>query len=539
MRNFLIICLSCSLLFACKSNKKEDHRPNIIVIMADDMGYNDLGCYGSEIPTPHLDRLAQNGKIITQFYNAARCCPSRASLLTGRYPHQAGIGAMTEGLMHPDSTIIPSYIGYLNDTSVTIAEVLNEAGYQTFMSGKWHVGDSLTQWPYDRGFEKTFSLIWGASNYFNTKPFINKNQEIVVTENGKKVDLDSDFYFTDKFTEKAGEFIENRDHNKPFFLYLSYTAPHWPIHAPEEDIQLFEGKYMIGWDSLRLQRVKNLKSKKLIPENTLLSPRHKSVPPWHTISPDDQKIWDRRMAVYAAMIYKMDQGIGRIYDKLKEDGELENTIIMFLSDNGATKAEIFWITDWIAERGGPIGSEASFQSYGKWANTSNAPFREFKSKVHEGGILTPFIISWPEKFNHGIIKDYPAHIMDIMPTLIEAAGAEYPEKYKGKRIGRHEGKSLLPVLLGQHQYSERIFFWEHSGEKAVRSGDWKLIMEGEEWKLYNLSEDRTELNDLSAQNPEIKHELEQKYLKWAEKVGVVPDSLYDDLILIRNADWFE
>lgn len=539
-KHFIVLFGAPILLNACKPGINESN-PNIILIVADDMGYSDLSCYGSEIQTPNIDKLAYSGKRFTQFYNQTRCCPSRASLLTGLYQHQVGIGGMTEGQMYPDSTLIPSYIGYLNRKGITIAEALRENGYQTFMSGKWHLGDPEDTWPVKRGFDKTFSLIWGCSNYFNTKPYLNENQEVIVTLNGKPVQPEPGFYFTNEFTKYALKFIEEKDKDKPFFLYLAYTAPHWPIQALNKDIELYKGKYMMGWDSLRMQRFERMKEMGIIPADTRLSPKYDQVPDWNALSEDEKQTWDLRMAVYAAMIHRMDIGIGKVVEKLKEQGELENTIIMFLSDNGATNAAIYSATQWIADRSGAIGTEQSFDAYGYWANTSNTPFRKFKSHTFEGGIITPFIFHWPAEIKPGLITGYPGHINDVMPTLLDITGTQYPVKYQGHELIPLEGTSLLPLLNGEELENDRTLFWEHLGNKAVRKGDWKMVFakSNKKWYLYNLAEDNTEVNDLSEDYPEKVEELKHLYDDWAERVGALPDTLYKDLVLVRNADWFE
>lgn len=536
-----VFLLSSLGLFTAFSAKSPAQKPNIVLILADDLGYSDIGCYGSEIPTPNIDRLAKSGKVFTQFYNQARSCPSRASLLTGLYPHQAGIGGMTEGLMYPDSTLIPSYIGYLNRSSVTLAEVLRENGYQTFMSGKWHVGDSVTQWPSARGFDKDFSLVWGCSNYFNTKPYLNDKQEIIVSYNGKPVQPAPGFYFTTEFTRYALQFIDEADDSKPFFLYLSYTAPHWPIQALDTDIAMFKGKYMMGWDSMRMERFERMKSLGIIPESTALSPKFENVPDWSTLSPEQKQVWDLRMAVYAAMIYRMDLCIGEVIAKLQDKGIFDNTIIIFLSDNGATNAEVFWATNWCADRSGATGTEKSFESYGKWANTSNTPFRKFKYTTYEGGIRTPFIFHWPQGAKSGLVSHYPGCTFDIMPTLLDIIDGQYPSVYAGNEITPSDGQSLWPLLQNQEQPNNRTLFWEHFGEKAIRWGDWKMVYNKNlaEWELYNLSEDMTEINDQSKAQPEIVKTLLTEYTVWAEKMQVVPDTLYKKLIMIRNADWFK
>jgi arylsulfatase len=536
-------------LFACQNGSEKEadqEKPNIVLIMADDMGYSDLGCTGSEIETPNLDRLAEEGLLMTRFYNEARSAPTRASLLTGLYQHQTGMGNMTEGLMYPDSTRIPSYQGYLSNNCVTIAEALKQNNYQTFISGKWHVGDPEKAHPENRGFDRTFSLIWGSSNYFNLEPFISESMEITMKLDGKEYTPPEDFYMTRAFTDHAIQFVEERNEEQPFFLYLSYTAPHWPLHALPGDIKRFEGDYMQGWNTVRQKRYARMKELGIIPDEWELSPSFNEqsavTPEWDTLNREEKHTWDRRMAVYAAMMYRMDAGIGRVVEKLKSIGEYENTLILFLSDNGACRASLYRATSWCAERGGPIGSENSFDSYGpRWANVSNTPFRLFKSSTMEGGIITPLIAHWPKVIKQQHISHKPGHIIDIMPTLLDITNTQYPKKYKGRQILPLEGQSLLPIIQGREEQfkTDRSLYWEHQGNRAVREGKWKLVYLDKtgEWKLYDMQRDGTELNDLAGQHPGKVESMKESYFNWADRVGVVHNT--DSLILVRNADWFE
>ena len=498
--------------------QKQKQRPNIVLIMADDMGFSDCGCYGSKIDTPNIDNLAEDGLKFTQMYNAARCCPTRASLLTGLYPHQAGVGDMVG-----DLGVGPAYQGYLRKDCVTIAEVLKEAGYTTLMSGKWHVGEERPHWPTDRGFDKYFGLISGAANYFN----IEKTKADGVT---RQMALDGetwtppedDFYMTDAISDRAVEFLADYGSGKnPFFLYVPYTAPHWPLHALPEDIEKYKGKFQEGWDELRNKRYENLIELGIVKEDWFKSPRDEKVKPWKKI--ENKKEMELKMAIYAAQIDRMDQGIGRIMNQLEELGEKDNTIVMFLSDNGGCHEGGPFGFD---RRGNglPPGGEDSYMSYGRsWANLSNTPFRLFKHWVHEGGIATPFVVSWPEKIKDQKLVESPAYIADITATCIDIADAKYPEKHDGQEITPLEGESFKDIFSGENWARNNPVYWEHEGNCAVRDGKWKLVSrnEKEDWELYNMEVDRTELNDLAERKPEIVEELKQKYYKWADKCGVV------------------
>jgi arylsulfatase A-like enzyme len=497
---------------------KKSSRPNIILIMVDDMGYSDLGCYGSEIPTPNVNSLAENGLRLTQFYNAARCCPTRASLMTGLYPHQAGIGDMVGPKYDSEA-----YQGYLNDKCVTIAEVLKEAGYTTLMSGKWHVGEDKPHWPTDRGYDRYFGIISGGGNYFD----ITKTKWPGITRKMAKDDQrfhppKEGFYMTSFITENAVNFLdEYGGQDNPFFMYVAYTAPHWPLHALPEDIEKFLGKYKMGWDELRKQRYKRMIEMGIIDEKWQLSPRDKEAMSWEDV--EDKENMDRRMAVYAAQIYRMDIGVGEILSKLKESGKEDNTLVLFLSDNGAChEAGPLGFDN--RKNGVPIGGVDSYASYGRsWSNAGNTPFRMHKHWTHEGGISTPLIARWPNTIKQkGELTSQPGHIVDIMTTCVDLGQAEYPTERNGKPITPMQGKSLKPVFQGKERESHEFIFWEHEGNEAVRHGKWKLVAkESGQWELYDLEADRTELNDLSEQYLDVKKQLITKWEQWADEIGVV------------------
>ncbi|MBC6110880.1 arylsulfatase [Pedobacter sp. CCM 8938] len=522
------LCVICAFSIT-KSTKvlSVAKSPNIIVIMADDMGYSDIGCYGSEISTPNLDRLAAGGIRFKQFYNGARCCPTRASLLTGLYPHQAGIGHMTND--PEDSTAfqmnLPGYQGGLNNKCVTLAEVLKSAGYQTFMSGKWHVGyHGINRWPLQRGFDKYYGILAGATNYFNPEglrglTFMNE----AVKPQGEN------FYLTDAITDNALNFIDqSRSTAKaPFFLYLAYTSPHWPLQAFKADIDQYRGKYKMGWKKLREARYQRMREIGLLkPSDGLTADDAEE---WDKLSPAKQDEMDLRMSIYAAQIDRMDQNIGRLIKSLEKSGALENTLILFLADNGA------------CAEGGMLGGglkenletkKGYLLSYGQsWANVSNTPFKKYKHWVNEGGISTPLIVHWPKaipKALNGEITNQFGFLPDIMATLVEVSGAKYPLTFKGNKIFPMEGKSLLPIIRGYDvPIHDKPIFWEHEGNAAVRSGNFKLICEyyagkQNKWALYDMAKDRSELVDLSTLMPEQVKIMQKEYEAWANRVGVVP-----------------
>lgn len=537
-----IIFLALSVLSSCKETKvvneivgnADSNRPNIILIMSDDMGYSDIAPYGGEISTPNLMALAEGGLKFTQFYNSARCCPTRASLMTGCYPQQAGIGLMTNSPENPTSSDlgIPEYQGRLNSNTVTIAEALKGAGYATMMSGKWHLGyHDKAQWPMQRGFDEFYGFIPGAGNFF--KPVAPRN----ITEGNEAVEIvDKNYYTTDAFTDRAIQYInatKAKDKEKPFFLYLAYNAPHWPLQARKEDIDKYRGKYLEGWEVLRLDRYERMKKMGLIDDSWELS-EGDDIVAWDSLTEEKKIEMDLRMSIYAAMVDRMDQNIGRLVTNLKAKNLYDNTIIMFLNDNGA------------CAEGGMLGGgpakqletkEGYFLSYGKaWANASNTPFRMYKHWAHEGGIATPFIVHWPNgilKGKNGSMVDEYGFLPDIMATCLDLAGIEQPKVYNGFQITPHSGKSLKPLFSGPFKqiHSEAIF-WEHHGNAAVRLGDYKLVKDwdrnnSDNWELYDLATDRTETSDLSSDMPQKVKEMKSLYNDWADRIKVLP---YDDVV---------
>lgn len=514
------------------------------------MGYSDIGCYGGVINTPVLDGLAANGLRYTQFYNTARCCPSRAALLTGVYQHQAGIGHMV------NTSGNDIYDGDLSANAVTIAEVLKESGYSTYMSGKWHVtpyiADELPtkqNWPAQRGFDKFFGTIHGAGSFYDPNSLARDNEFIAPTE---------DFYYTDAISDNAVSFIENHTSDKPFFLYLPYTAAHWPMHAKPEDIEKYKDKFDTGWDAMRKEKYAKMIDLGLIKPEWQLSEKD-DILSWEEVA---QKEWySSLMEVYAAMVDNMDQGIGRVMSVLDDKGIKDNTLVFFLQDNGGC-AEEFGFRDAIepnhkdvaideikpmgkdelqtdmvpkyTREGKPVlsgiglepGGADTYLGYGKpWANASNTPFRMYKHWVHEGGIATPLIVHWPNGISaKNEFRNEPGHLIDIMATCLDIAQADYPKTYNDNTITPIEGISLKPSFENK-SLEERAIFWEHEGHKAVRFGNFKLVAKwskNEEyaWELYDMNSDRSETNDLSKEMPAKVKELESKWISWAIRAGV-------------------
>ncbi len=527
-------------------------KPNIVVIMADDMGFSDIGCYGGEIETPNINALAEGGLRFRQFYNTARCCPTRAALLTGLYQHQAGVGHMMK-TYSKDGKIIPSYQAKLNRQCVTFGEALRPADYTTLMSGKWHVTpaegteggeNGKSNWPRQRGFDRFWGTIHGAGSFYDPVSLTDENDPIQ-PEN-------DDFYYTTEIAENAVRFIDESPREKPFFLYMPFTSPHWPLHAPDPDIARYKGKYDMGWDELRKQRRARMIEMGVVKQEWDLTPRDATVVAWEQA---ENKEWQsRRMEVYAAQITVMDRAIGRVVAKLKQMQVFDNTLIFFLADNGgcaevlSSRSRGLHIPKTTLD-GRPVklgnnpqempGQDDDYQSYGvPWANASNTPFRLYKHWVHEGGISSPLIVHWPKGVTvPGTWTDQPGHLIDIMATSLDAAGAEYPKTYDGHQITPLEGESLRPIFSGQDRNGHPDgIFWEHEGNRAVRLGKWKLVSKwtaasiggrpttepaGNQWELYDIDADRTEMHDLAEAMPEKAQELAQMWQAWAGKVGVV------------------
>lgn len=510
-------------------------RPNVLLVLADDLGFSDLGCYGAEIRTPNLDALAASGVRMSQFSNAARCSPARASLLTGLHPHQTGIGILT-GSSGPGG-----YPGSLNDRCVTMAEILRDQDYATAIRGKWHLSADVWSpdcaWPTRRGFDSFYGTLAGAADYFQPAT--------LTRDEAPEPRPVGDFYYTTELGRDAAGFV--REHcadgpEQPFFLYLAFTAPHWPLQAPEEVVSSYRGTFDDGWDEHRRRRYDRLVALGLIDGSWALSDRDEGVVAWADVA--DKEWQTRRMEVYAAQIELMDAAIGYVLAEIRSAGEMEDTLVLFLSDNGGCAEEIplAWVDELPTKplhtpertsgglrvrRGNEPavwpGGPQTFASYGRpWANVSNTPFREYKHWVHEGGLATPFIAHWPAgNLIEGIVHDRH-YLPDVLATVLEATGVEYPDSYPGRDLLPPEGTSMLPSWRGRPSPPRPMCF-EHEGNAAIRHGRWKLVRKyGGDWELYDLDADRTEVNDLAAAHPERVTALAQSWQDWADRCGVLP-----------------
>lgn len=542
-------CVLASCTNSVLADDAANSRPNIVVVLADDLGYTDLGCYGGEIDTPHIDALAKAGARFTQVYNSARCCPSRASLMTGLYPTQAGIGDFTTRNPHP--TRGPGYAGRLSDNCATLAEVLGPAGYGCYYVGKWHLHEKTG--PIRRGFDEFYGYTRGyAQDQYAADAYLRLPEG-----RDKEIAPDADeYYATDVFNDYAIEFIkQGQQSKKPWFVFVGHSSPHFPVQAPADRADKYDEIYRRGWDVLRDERFERMKQIGLVDgDHWKLSPRSlvpvdrddiangfagKENPAWDSLNEDRQLDLSRRMAVFAAMVEGVDQGVGRIVDHLEQTKDLDNTLILFLSDNGACYEWGPFGFDGPSRKGTTTlrtgeelrntGGRGTYQSYGSaWANLGNTPFRLYKHFTHEGGISTPFIAHWPAGIGKpDIWVRQPAHVMDIMPTLMEVAGVDYPKQLGGNDLTALEGTSLLPAMKGGSLPDRKIGF-DHQAAHAIRQGDWKAVfgknMPNEiQWELYNLTEDRCELNDLASKHPNRLQKMVADWDKWARRVGVIWD----------------
>ncbi len=554
-----LICVAAAVIPHLIDSKplaaEQTSRPNIILIMSDDMGYSDIGCYGGEIDTPNLNKLADGGLRFTQFYNTARCCPTRASLLTGLYPHQAGVGHMMNDRGYD------GYRGDLNRNCRTIAEVVKTAGYSTYISGKWHVTKSTSpdgpkhNWPLQRGFDRFYGTIHGAGSFFDPNSLTRDNTQISPYADPEY--KPQQYYYTDAISDHAVRFIDEhqqQNSDKPFFMYVAYTAAHWPMHALEKDIAKYHGKYDAGYTPIRKARIERMKKLGVIAKYTKMSPQAGD---WNSVKHKD---WEARcMEVYAAMVDNMDQGIGRIVAELKKHNALDNTLVMFFQDNGgcaeglgrgargkfttrpekapfppmAKSALQFSMIPKQTRDGFPLiqgpgampGPAGTYIAYGRgWANVSDTPFREYKHWVHEGGISTPLIAHWPAHIKrHGDLERQPGHLIDLMATCVDVSKAKYPMEVAGKKIKPMEGRSLVTAFDGKTIDREAIY-WEHEGNRAVRVGEWKLVAKGAKgpWELYNIDADRSELNNLADKQPDRVKQLAATWQAYAERANVLP-----------------
>jgi len=559
----LLVAFSSFSLIACSVLRKSSNAqtetaqtetakkkgPNIVLLMADDMGYSDVGAFGSEIPTPNIDSLAKGGMKLTRFYGGAACSPSRSMLLSGVDNHQAGLGSMGEDLTDRQKGK-PGYEGRLNDRVVSVATVLKDAGYLTYMIGKWHLGHEAAHVPAGRGFSESFALIDGAANHMNQRGYSPGKKVATYNNNGKDVNLPQNFFSADFYTNKLIENInKNRGDGKPFFIYAAYTSPHDPLQAPQQYIKKHMGKYDIGWDRIREQRFQRQKQLGIIPSNLQLPPRAAGVPAWNSLTPEQRRYNSKLMAIYARMVDNLDSNIGRLIAHLKSIGEYENTIFVFISDNGAAAHDFSKghkeFEDWFKEEKidnsyQNIGNTNSFVSYGGgWADTSATPFFGFKGRVYEGGIRIPAIFYYPGAIKAGAQSAAFASVMDMMPTFLDYAGAQHPgTSYQGNPIIPMQGLSLRPLLEGTATriYGENDpigFELFGDGNRALFLGNWKVTKINKpygdnKWKLFNIVQDPRELVDLSKQNPDQLNKMIALYKQYEKDKGVVYRSDNED-----------
>jgi len=519
--------------------------PNILLVVADDLGMLDIGAFGSEIRTPSIDRLAQQGVKLTNFYTSATCSPTRAMLLSGTDNHAAGIGNMIEHVA-PNQRGQEGYEGHLSTNVVSVAKLLQDAGYQTYMAGKWHLGKTEELLPNSRGFDESISLGEGGASYFNDMmgltgfvPSANYHR------NGEKVtELPEDFYASEYYADFIIENIENGSDDQPFFAYLAFTAPHWPLQVRDEHLDLYKGRYDEGYEALQAERVAKAKEIGLIPTDAPLAAAPSHVAPWSELSDEDKMVQSRTMELYSATVERMDYHLGRVIDYLEQSGELDNTLIVFMSDNGADgsdRSKLPGNDKWL-----PEAWDLSFENMGKvgsyvypgaaWAWASGGNYRMYKEFLSEGGIHVPAIISYPSVLNKGSELNTLISVQDIAPTLLELAGVEHPgDTYQGKPVKPMTGISFMPIVIGENDLdnSERTIGWELFGQKVIRKGDWKLLWlsskpswlaqptGADQWGLYNLAEDPAEANNLIEQEPEKFAELLALWEEYSEEQGVI------------------
>ncbi|NOR66624.1 MAG: sulfatase-like hydrolase/transferase [Woeseiaceae bacterium] len=527
-----VLTLGCSLAMAA------DNRPNILLVVVDDMGYSDISPFGGEVRTPTLDSLAKSGMRFSDFHTSVACSPTRSMLLSGTDNHLAGMGSQGE-LIFPNQIGEPGYEGHLNDRVVSVATLLRDAGYFTAMAGKWHLGEQVKDDPYNRGFQKAFTLLEGGASHFDDEWMMYANYTPTYRENGVKAHVPKGFYSSEFYTDKIMEYIDRRDAEKPFFAYLSFTAPHDPLHVPDEWLDKYKGRYDEGYEALRNERLNSLKEAGFIPQDAVPFPRLPMLPAWETIPEELRKNEARRMELYAAMIDNIDYHLGRLLTHLKKTGVYDNTLVIFFSDNGANGNEMHQYPDtdkaWVDRnsdnRYENMGRQFSRVAQGTaWAQVSMTPYRLFKVFTTEGGIRTPLIISGPGVADQGTRSDAFVHVMDITATILGAAGVDHPgASYKGRKVEPLRGRSMMKVLNGRsdfvYDYNTAVS-WEMLGFRAVRKGDFKLVwlplpFGNEDWQLYDLSKDPAELNDLSQERPKLRKEMIGMWNQYSEDVGVV------------------
>jgi arylsulfatase len=516
----------------------KENRPNILLIVVDDMGYSDITAFGGEVRTPTLDSLAKSGISFTDFHTSVACSPTRSMLLSGTDNHLAGMGTQAE-VTFPNQVGKLGYEGYLNDRVVSIATLLQDAGYSTAMAGKWHLGEQIENDPYNRGFQKTFVLLEGGASHFDDEWMMYANYTPTYRENGVRVHVPKGFYSSEFYTDKIMEYIDNRDAGKPFFAYLSFTAPHDPLHVPDEWLDKYRGRYDKGYEAVRNERLASLKELGFIAKDALPYPLLPNITRWNNLSREQRKIEAREMELYSAMIDNVDYHLGRLFNHLKKTADFENTLVVFFSDNGANGTEMHQYPDtdkaWVERN-----SDNRYENMGRqfsrigpgpaWAQVSMTPYRLFKGFTTEGGIRTPLIISGPGVTGMGGYNNAFVHVMDIPATILDAVGVSHPMKsYKGRKVEPLRGRSMKNVLSGKSDFvydNDTAVCWEMLGFRAVRKGDFKLVwlpvpFGNDDWQLYDLAKDPAEMNDLSSRQPELREEMIGVWKQYSKDVGVV------------------
>jgi len=528
---FLVLC--CVLLQPAGAGE----RPNIMLVVIDDMGYSDIGPFGAEIRTPALDRLAASGVKFTDFYVGPACSPTRSMLMSGTDNHVAGMGANAEGLA-PNQIGQPGYEGYLNDRVVSVASLMKEAGYHTYMAGKWHLGEEPEHDPSRRGFEKSYALLQGGASHFDDEWMMCANYTPTYRENGVRVHVPRGFFSSEFYTDKVIEYIDGQNDDKPFFAYLAFTAVHDPLHLPDDWLDKYKDRYDAGYEAVRMARLKRIKEMGLVPEGTELGPWLATVPTWNDLDQEQRTMEARRMEIYAAMVENTDFHIGRLLDYLQTSGRIDNTLVVFFSDNGANGLPMHAYpgTDeaWVERN-----SDNRFENWGRrgsriaegmgWAQASVTPFRLFKGFIAEGGIRSPLIVSGPGVKGVGEIETAFSHVMDLGPTFLEIAGATYPDTFEGRKVVSQRGKSMLPVLTGKSDSvrgEDEPVGWEMMGWRAVRMGQWKITWIDRPfgtsgWQLFDLTNDPGETKDLHADNPTQLQRLLKMWDEYEEEVGII------------------
>lgn len=522
------------LIFCACSPKPADppKKLNILLIVADDLGYADLGSFGGDIETPNLDELAKRGIRFSRFHTAPYCAVTRAMLLSGNFNHVAGMGS--QSLV----TETAGYEGKLSDRIIPLPSLLRQEGYHTYMVGKWHLGNTIDARPPQKGFERSFSIAEGGANHYSERGIFTEEPTTIYLENGSATPWPKGAYSTDFYTDKLISYVdENHGDGKPFFAYAAYTSPHWPLQVDEKYWRKYEGRYDEGYEKLKEKRFESLKKAGMIPKEAILPPSHPDIKPWDSLSPQEQKKEARKMELYAGMVDNLDHNIGRLIQHLKEIGAYDNTLIVFMSDNGAA-GEDFYYSDFYgpflkekySDSYEEMGTENSYISYGpQWAEAGSAPFKYYKGFTTEGGMNTPMIISGPELENIGQINEAFLSVLDLAPTFYELAGITYPKIWNGEEVQAPAGESLLPLLYGKSTLvhdSTYVFGLEHQGYAMLRKGDWKLLnlsrpSDTAKFELYNISEDLGEQNDLSKSTPKKYQEMLTEWGSWSQKVGVI------------------